>query len=220
MIVNRQNPELVEGSCHWRRIGEKEMYWQMNMALGLGCKEFSYFTYFTKARKALRTQRTTSDGIDGGALVNLDGTRTKLWFATQKIIKEFKAFEPVIIDYNYDNSYLFFPEGTDKDSFSYTKEAVISDVSKLPISVKTAKCPIFVTEMKKGNSRMYMIQNVDNPIEETLYNKRIPEIEINLGNLLDNAKFYRKGKLVERKGKNGVVKEKLGRGQALFIEVE
>jgi hypothetical protein len=65
-----------------------------------------------------------------------------------------------------------------------------------------------------------MIQNVDNPIEETLYNKRIPEIEINLGNLLDNAKFYRKGKLVERKGKNGVVKEKLGRGQALFIEVE
>ena len=140
--------------------------------------------------------------------------------ATQKIIKEFKAFEPVIIDYNYDNSYLFFPEGTDKDSFSYTKEAVISDVSKLPISVKTAKCPIFVTEMKKGNSRMYMIQNVGNPIDETLYKKRVPEIEIDLKKLADSAKFYYKGKLVDKKVENGVVKEKLARGQALFIEVK
>jgi hypothetical protein len=220
MIVNREDPEYVEGSCHWRRIGEKEMYWQMNMVLGLGCKEFSYFTYFTKARKALRTQRAVSDGIDGGALVNLDGTRTKLWFATQKIIREFKAFEPVIINYNYDNSYLFFPEGTDKDTFSYTKEAIISDVSKLPISVKTDKCPIFVTEMKNGDARMYMIQNAGNPIDETLYKKRVPEIEINLGNLAEKAKFYYKGKLVEKKIENGVLKQKLARGQALFIEVK
>lgn len=220
MIVNRENPELVEGSCHWRRIGEKEMYWQMNMALGLGCKEFSYFTYFTKARKALRTQRAVSDGIDGGALVNLDGTRTKLWFATQKIIKEFKAFEPVIINYNYDNSYLFFPEGTDKDSFSYTKEAVISDTSKLPISVTTTKCPIFVTEMKNGDAKMYMVQNVGNPIDETLYKKRVPEIEVNLGSLADKAKFYYKGKIIEKQVVDGVVKVKLARGQAIFIEIK
>ena len=220
MVVNKENPDFVEGSCHWRRIGEKEMYWQMNMALGLGCKEFSYFTYFTKARKALRVQRAVSDGIDGGALVNLDGTRTKLWFATQKIIKEFKAFEPVIINYNYDNSYLFFPEGMDKNSFNYTKEAVISDTSKLPIKVTTSKCPIFVTEMKNGDARMFMIQNADNPIEETLYKKRVPEIEIDLGNLAEKAKFYYKGKLVERKVENGKLKEKLARGQALFIEVK
>ena len=220
MIVNREDPDYVEGSCHWRRIGEKEMYWQMNMVLGLGCKEFSYFTYFTKARKALRTQRAVSDGIDGGALVNLDGTRTKLWFATQKIIREFKEFEPVIINYNYDNSYLFFPEGMDKDSFTYTKEAVLSDTSKLPISVKADKCPIFVTEMKNGDSRMFMIQNVGNPIDETLYKKRVPEIEIDLGTLANKAKFYRKGKLIQKTVENGKVKEKLGRGQALFIEVK
>ncbi len=220
MVVNKEKPELVEGSCHWRRITGKEMYWQMNLALGLGCKEFSYFTYFTKARKALRAQRAVSDGIDGGALVNLDGTRTKLWFATQKIIKEFKEFEPVIINYNYDNSYFFFPEGTDKDSFSYTERAVISDVSALPISVKTDKCPILVSEMKNGDARMYMIQNVGNPIDETLYKKRIPQIEINLGNLAGKAKFYYKGKLVEKKVENGVLKEKLARGQAIFIEVK
>lgn len=220
MVPNREKPDYVEGSCHWRRITGKEMYWQMNLALGLGCKEFSYFTYFTKARKALRTQRAVSDGIDGGALVNLDGTRTKLWFATQKIIKEFKEFEPVIINYNYDNSYLFFPEGTKKEDYYPTKEAVISDVSALPISVKATKCPILVSEMKNGDARMYMIQNVGNPIDETLYKKRIPEIEINLGDLASKAKFYYKGKLVEKKVENGVLKQKLARGQAIFIEVK
>ncbi|MBE7061512.1 MAG: hypothetical protein E7382_03110 [Clostridiales bacterium] len=220
MVVNPKDPELVEGSCHWRRISGKEMYWQMNLALGLGCKEFSYFTYFTKARRGFRVQRTTTDGIDGGALVNYDGTRTKLWFETQKIIKEFKAFEPVIIKYNYDNSYFFFPEGKKKEDFGPTSWAVLSDVKKLPISVKTDKCPILVTEMKNGNSRMYMVQNVGDPFEEVLYKKRVPEIEIDLGALADKAKFYYKGKQVERKLDGTILKEKLGRGQALFIEVE
>jgi hypothetical protein len=65
-----------------------------------------------------------------------------------------------------------------------------------------------------------MIQNAGNPIDETLYKKRVPEIEINLGNLAEKAKFYYKGKLVEKKIENGVLKQKLARGQALFIEVK
>ena len=220
MVVNPKDPELVEGSCHWRRITEKEMYWQMNLALGCGCKEFSYFTYFTKGKRSFRTQRTTTDGIDGGALVNYDGTRTKLWFATQKIIREFKEFEPVIINYNYDNSYFFLPEGKKMEDFEATKSAIYSDVTNLPISVKTPKWPIIVTEMKNGNSRMYMVQNVGNPILETLYKKRVTEIEIDLGKLAPNAKFYYKGKKVDRKLDGSVLKEKLAMGQAIFIEVE
>ena len=58
------------------------------------------------------------------------------------------------------------------------------------------------------------------PIDETLYKKRIPEIEINLGELAGKAKFYYKGKLVEKNVENGVLKQKLARGQALFIEIK
>ncbi|MBE7060972.1 MAG: hypothetical protein E7382_00375 [Clostridiales bacterium] len=219
-VINPQKPDELDGGVAWRRINEKEMYWQMNLALGCGCKEFSYFTYFTKARKRFIGKRSGSDGVDGGALVNLDGTRTKLWFITKKIIKEFKEFEPVIIDYQYDNGYFFFPEGKEKTDFDSTKEAILSDVKNIPISVKTPKYPIYVTEMKNGSSRMYMVQNVGNPIEETLYNKRVTTIEVELGELADKAKFYYKGKRVERELNGTILKEKLGLGQAIFIEIE
>ncbi len=220
VVVDKSKPGYVEGGVAWRRITEKDMYWQMNLALGFGCKEFSYFTYFTKANKNLKGVWAGTDGIDGGALVNHDGTRTKLWFATKKIIKEFKGFEPVIIDYQYDNGYFFFPEGKEKTDFDSTTKAILSDVKNLPISVKTPKYPVLVTEMKKGNSRMYMVQNVGNTAEELLYNRRATIIEIDLGELAPKAKFYYKGKQVERMLEGTVLKEKLGIGQAIFIEVE
>ena len=219
VCVDDKNPNMVDGSCHWRKISEKEMYWQMNMAMGLGCKEFSFYTYMPSARRNFRTQVSIWD-LDGGALLNNDGTRTKLWFATKKIIKEVKEFEPIIINYNYRNSYFFFPEGMDKNSFEFTKEAIVSDVKELPFSVKTTKCPIFVTEMENGGNKMYMIQNIGNPIDESLYKKRVPEIEINLGNIASKAEFYYKGKLVEKKIEGGILKEKLARGQAIFVEVK
>jgi len=74
--------------------------------------------------------------------------------------------------------------------------------------------------MKNGSSRMYMVQNVGNPIEETLYNKRVTTIEVELGELADKAKFYYKGKRVERELNGTILKEKLGLGQAIFIEIE
>ncbi len=218
--VNSEKPNEVDGSVYWRRITEKEMYWQMNMALGLGCKEFSYFTYFTKARINFKSVWSGGDALDGAALVNLDGTKSKLYFATKKIIKEFKEFEPVIIDYQYDNAYFFFPEGKGKNDFDCTNLAILSDVKNLPISVKTPKYPVLVTEMKKGNSRMYMVQNIGNPIDETLYNKRKTTIEIDLGDLVGKAKFYYKSKEVKRTLNGTVLKEKIGLGQAIFIEVK
>ncbi|MBQ4098026.1 MAG: hypothetical protein IJC72_01830 [Clostridia bacterium] len=218
-VTNKEKPGYLEGSIAWRRITEKDMYWQMNLAVGLGFKEMSFFTYFTKVRRNFRT--TWSGGvIDGGSLLNYDGTKTRLWYATQKVIKEVKAFEPVIIKYQYDNAYFFFPDGKGKEDFDSSSKAILSDVKNIPISVKTPKYPVMVSELKNGKSRMFMVQNIGNTIDELLYNKRATTLEIDLGEIAGKAKFYYKGKLVERKLDGTVLKEKLGIGQAIFIEVE
>ncbi|MBE7061511.1 MAG: hypothetical protein E7382_03105 [Clostridiales bacterium] len=219
-VTNKEKPGFLEGSVAWRRITEKDMYWQMNLALGLGFKEFSFFTYLTKAVKNFRGKWVGGAAIDGAALLNYDGTRTRLWYATQKVIREVKAFEPVIIKYNYDNAYFFFPEGKDQKSFDSSAEALLSDVKNIPISVKTPKYPVMVSEMRNGKSRMYMVQNIGNPIEELMYNKKATVLDIDLGELAGKAKFYYKGKQVERQLDGTILKEKLGIGQAIFIEVE
>jgi hypothetical protein len=219
-VTNKEKEGWLEGNVAWRRICEKDMTWQMNLAIGLGFKEISFFTYMTKAKKNFRGTWVGGAAIDGGALVNYDGTKTRLWYATQKVIKEVKAFEPIIIDYQYDNAYFFFPEGKEKTDFDSTEKAILSDVKNIPISVKTPKYPVMVSEMKNGDSRMYMVENVGNTIDEIMYNKRVTTIEIDLGEIAGKAKFYYKGKEVNRQLDGTVLKEKLGIGQAIFIEVK
>ena len=45
---SQEGAALYNGQLHggvaWRRMTEKDMYWQMNLAMGFGCKEFSFFT--------------------------------------------------------------------------------------------------------------------------------------------------------------------------------
>ncbi len=219
-VTNKEKPGWLEGNVAWRRMTEKDMYWQMNLAVGLGFKEFSFFTYMTKAIKNFRGSWVGGAAIDGAALLNYDGTRTRLWYATQKAIRELKAFEPVIIKYNYDNAYFFFPEGKDQTISDSTEKVLLSDVKNIPISVKTPKYPVMVSELKNGKSSMYMVQNVGNTKEEILYNKRATTLEIDLGEVAGKAKFYYRGKQVERKLDGTVLREKLGIGQAIFIEVE
>ena len=94
------------------------------------------------------------------------------------------------------------------------------NICLLQLSVKTPKYPVMVSELKNGNSRMFMVQNIGNTIDELMYNKRATTLEIDLGELAGKAKFYYRGKLVERTLDGTVLKEKLGIGQAIFIEVK
>ena len=64
-----------------------------------------------------------------------------------------------------------------------------------------------------------MVENIGNPMDEVIGGELATKIEINLGEFAKNAKFYSRGKLVERKPINGVIIEKLHCGEALFIEV-
>lgn len=205
----------MDGGISWRRITEKDMYWQMHLALGFGCKEFSFFTYFTKTHKNFIGKRAVSDGIDGAAMVNLDGTRTKLYYATKKIIKEIKNFEPVIINYDFYKDYYFFENGkTHKDFEHLAMLKYIND--GCPIDVKISAGALCVCELRdsRGNE-MFMLENVTNPIEQLLYKKKPSVVHVDLQGLCGEFRFYKNGKRIER----GVVfTEKMHCGDAIFIE--
>ncbi len=208
---------VMDGGVSWRRITEKDMYWQMNLALGFGCKEFSFFTYFTKTHKNFIGKRAVSDGIDGAAMVNLDGTRTKLYYSVKKIIKQIKDFEPVIINYDFYKDYYFCSAG--KNIKDYEQTSLIEIINeKCPISVDVDDGLICVCEMrKKDDGKMFMIENVSNPINQLLYKKKANAVRVDLSELSEKV-IYKNGKIVDLPTENGCLKLKMNCGDAIFIE--
>lgn len=128
------------------------------------------------------------------------------------------AFEGTLIKYNVEETYFFFPKGKTKHDFAHTKN--IFEYTGCPISINTAKSPVLVTELKNGENRLFMVENIGNTIDELLYGQRATNVEIDLGDLGESATFYFRGKQVERKLVNGKLVEKMHCGDAIFIEVK
>ncbi len=219
VVANANKPGEVEGGVAWRRMTEKDMYYQMNLAMGFGCKEYSFFTYFTKFSRVFNGPRAVSDGIDGAAFINLDGTRTKLYYYTKKVIKEMKQFESVLLNYDFEKAYYFVPKGKTNKDFEVLERIEIKD--DCPISVSTKEDPYVVTEMiGKSGGKMFMVENLANTMDELIDGKKAKKVTVNLGKLADGAKFYYKGKLKNIAVNNEKITLKLSAGQALFIETK
>ncbi len=215
-----------------RRVTERDVYWLMNLALGFGCKEFSFYTYFTKVNAVQiegekfdkegcvpihLTGYPVVDGIDGCSMVNRDGSRTRLYYAVKKIIGEFKAFEPIILDYKFHESYVAFEKGKTAEDFTQTKTAICNE--NCPISVQPSHGVVLINEMRKEGATMFMVENISN-VKEELFEKRVMRVKIDLKAFADGAKFYFKGKEKALAVKDGVIRLQLHCGDALFIECQ
>lgn len=209
--------DIMEGGVAWRRVSEKDMYWQMNLALGFGCKEFSMFTYFTKAHIYFAGHCVVSGGIDGAAMVNLDGTRTKLYYAVKKIIKEFKQFEPVIINYNFYKDFYFFQKDKNYKDYNQTSKLAFQNIN-CDVDVETNAESICVCELHNNQNRMFMIENISNPVNQLMYKQKANLVEINLRKLKGKLNFYKKGQKIELSTNNNCLALKMNCGDAIFIE--
>ena len=215
-ILNKEG--TIEGGVNYRRLLEKDMYWQMNLAMGFGCREYSYYTYFTKVRFNVRPDDLYLDGVDGSAFITRDGSRTKLYYYTKRIIKEVKAFESVLLKYTYDNSYLFFEEGKGAQDFNQTSMAIM-DGGKCPIDVKVSEGVVLVTRQCSASGCLYMVENIGNLKDTFAEDYQKMRAKISLGKDVKDVKFYKKGKEISRKLKEGDFTERLDVGEAIFIEV-
>ncbi len=216
-VLYPEKPDVMDGGVSWRRMTKRDMYWQMNLAMGFGCKEFSFFTYMTKVRKSFIGKRCVSDGIDGACFINLDGTRTKLYIYTKQIIKEMKDFENVILKYAFEKPYYFYPEGKTKSDYDATRKA-LDNTSDCLLRVTTSNSPVIVTQLKNGKDDLFMVENIGNPMDQLLKGVKAAAVEIDLSALTGKVKFYVKGKEVEKYLSNQILVEKMNCGDAIFIE--
>ena len=207
---------VSDGRLVMRRVTEKDVRWQANMCLGFGVREFSFFTYFTKQAVKLKNGFST-DGIDGTAMINRDGTRTKLYYVVKRIIAEMKSFEHVALSYNYESNYLIFEQGKGFKDFEQTEFAIVND--NCPLSVSVDSGVALVTESKgvlKAGS-LYMIENIGN-VKEEFNGAPKQVVKVTIPAAL-KSKWYHRGVEFAPENKNDEYIVSLGSGDAVFIEI-
>lgn len=197
-----------------RRITESDMYWQTNLALGFGCREFSFYTYMTKPDFIYSNGEGGEE--DGAAFINLDGSRTKLYEYTKRILKEIKEFSPVALKYKYQDSYIVTEKGTTAKDYPQTMYA--NENKKCPLNIVTDKGVIIVTEQKGKDGCLYMIENFGNVKDELFDN--IPPVKVRIDFMGAEKKFYYRGKEVVEHAENGVYELRLKVGDAVFVETK
>lgn len=205
------------GRLVMRRVTERDVRWQANMAMGFGVKEFAFFTYFTKPMLTLKNG-FGSDGIDGTAMINRDGSRTKLYYAIKKIISEMKAFAPIILEYDYKNNYIFTEKGKTAKNFEATEFAFLNDGCGIKVSPDKGVTLVTEHEGKDGKSILYMIENIGN-IKEEYFNGAKPQ-KVKIDGIGDGANIYSRGKLLSKKPIDGKFIATLPIGEAIFIEIK
>ena len=196
-----------------RRICEGDMYWQTNLAMGFGVREYAFYTYMPKANIDLQNG---GDGIDGACFINNDGSRTALYDYTKRIIREMKKFSKILLKYEYENNYLIFEQGKAKDDFEHTMYAEVNGGCPFPITID--KGVLLVTEQSNGDDKLYMLENIGN-VKEELFNGAQPmEIKFSLPN--GETTFWQRGEkaVCKRQGEKFVCELKVG--EAIFVEVK
>lgn len=205
---------MTYGVIRNRRINESDMYWQTNLALGFGCREFSFYTYMTKPDFVYK------DGIggeiDGAAFVNLDGSKTALYYYTKRIIKEIKAFAPVALKYDFVSSHIVTESGKTAKDFEQT--LYLHKDEKCPLDVNIDKGIALVAVSKNKTGKLVMIENIGN-VKDELFDYAPPS-KITVDFAGKEKAFYYKGKQVQKKkDKFGKYVLPLSVGHAVFVEL-
>ncbi len=203
-----------------RPITEPDMYWQTNMAMGFGVREFSFFTYMPKAMMTLRKEGEKSyctESFDCANFTARDGTPTKLYYYTKRIIKEMQAFAPVILKYDYQDCYFTLEKSKNYADFTQTEFAEVTNDSPLNTSVSYGVG--LITKLTNANSTLYMIENLGN-IKDEFEGKKPARFSIDLNSerQAKDIKFYYRGKEKKITAKNGKINLALKCGDAIFIE--
>jgi hypothetical protein len=133
------------GKLIMRRVTERDLRWQANMCMGFGVKEYAFFTYFTKPHMKIK-DGVSGDGIDGCAMINRDGSKTKLYYGAKKLMAEMQEFAPVILKYNYESDWIICEKNKSHKDFEQTAYAFIN--SGCPINIEVDKGVSLVTKMK------------------------------------------------------------------------
>ena len=213
-VVLQSFAHIWNGNYHNRRMTESDMYWQTNFAMGFGVKEYSFYTYF--AKPDFKYQDGPFGEMDGAAFINLDGSRTKLYYYTKRIISEMKKFFDVLRNYSYESSHVVTEKGKTCKDFDWTKFIYEDEPSPIPVTVD--KGVALVTRQANGENELYMIENIGN-VRDELFDGAKPMVA---STVLPKGekRFYFRGEQIEvEPNSNGEYLFNLKVGDAIFVEI-
>lgn len=95
----------------------------------------------------------------------------------------------------------------------------MADIRKnCPIAVEISRDVAIITQQRAENSTMYMVENIGN-LKDYFADPKKMKVKISLGANMGGVKIYKKGVEVKRKITDGNFTERLGCGEAVFIEI-
>ncbi len=202
------------GNYQNRRMTESDMYWQTNLAMGFGVREYSFYTYM--AKPDFKYKDGPFGEMDGAAFINLDGSRTKLYEYTKRIISEMKKLSAVLRNYRYESSHIVTESGKTCKDFDWTKFLYEDEPSPIPVSVD--KGVALITRQTNGENELYMLENLGN-VRDELFDG-IPPMRLSTRLPEGEKKFYFRGGQIEATPNvEGEYTFNLKVGDAIFVEI-
>ena len=205
---------LWNGNYQNRRMTESDMYWQTNLAMGFGVREYSFYTYM--AKPDFKYKDGAFGELDGAAFINLDGSRTKLYEYTKRIIAEMKNLSKILRNYRYESSHVVTEKGKTCKDFDWTKYLYEDEPSPVPVTVD--KGVALITRQTNGENALYMFENIGN-VRDELFDGAAP---MRLSTCLPEGEkhFYFRGEQIKTvPNANGEYTFNLKVGDAIFVEI-
>ena len=189
-----------------RILTENDMRWLNNTLLGFGVKTICYYGYFEP-----------SEAIVGSSMMLDSGVKTPLWDACNQIMKENRAFESTILNFDFVGS-----KGYQKSSLTYAADYVTYLPNALRFQwlkdVEWDKETLFVTEMydeNKGNY-MYMALNAIDP-KEGMNTNTLISATLTFDPQFTHAVVWKNGKKTEVELLNGKLDVQNFPGEAVYV---
>ncbi len=213
-VVLQSFAHIWNGSYHNRRMTESDMYWQTNLAMGFGVREYSFYTYM--AKPDFKYKDGAFGEMDGAAFINLDGSRTALYEYTKRILAEMKAFSSVAKNYEYCSSHVVTEAGKTCKDFDWTKFLYEDEPSPIPVTID--KGVAFITKQTNGGDELYMFENLGNVRDEFFDGAQPMQLKAYLPER--NKKFYFRGEEINvTPDADGAYTFALKVGDAVFVEL-
>ena len=205
---------IWNGNYQNRRMTESDMYWQTNLAMGFGVREYSFYTYM--AKPDFKYKDGPFGEMDGAAFINLDGSRTKLYEYTKRIISEMKKLSVVLRNYRYESSHIVTESGKTCKDFDWTKFLYEDEPSPIPVSVD--KGVALITRQTNGENELYMFENLGN-VRDELFDG-IPPMRLSARLPEGEKKCYFRGEQIQATpNAEGEYTFALKVGDAIFVEI-
>ena len=214
-VVLQSFAHIWNGTEHNRRMTESDMYWQTNLAMGFGVCEFSFYTYMSKPD--FRYKDGAMGEVDGGAFINLDGSKTELYKYTKRIISEMKRVLRLCGKYEYESSHIVAEKGKSNEDFDWTR--YVYENEKCPLDVSVDKGVALVTRQTNGNDELYMFENIGNVRDELFDNAPPMRLKAALPDGM-KAFYFRGKKIAVLPDEEGLYGFALNVGDAVFAEIK